>query len=575
MFPIDLTWLKHRVKNKGVVLPFHNYIGPGNPLYSGEPVNRADVVAQKHDWEYHTATSQQQVRDSDSRARENFKDNFILYGGVSDALGYLGLSAKSAAESVVGHVLYPGNLPERSDDVPLDNSEYTALIGKRKFTSIRLGGGLNEKDNLRKQYILENNTMSGSRTAEEPALGEPPTKMLKTDTGSARSMGTGRTGGDGPMHAAPTMTFQKGREVFKHKRIISTFVHNYQYLKHTVPSDGGTGFQWNLITPFAYVPADVLGFYLSDNEFGSIPPSGEATLFTCDIRPMGYRLPFQTQASGTTFANSITDAIGAYAYGLNNTFNGDNMKPTYNATNVTQIDSLIESKPMNDNFWPGTITAADVKDISAKIPSSMSGNIIPLSTYFVYVGDLVAGAAAEPLLSDYVHTFDLNNKGGVNIHYEYRPDICILRPVTTGPARYLLPKDTKAENYPKLLVGHKLPTEIHMTFTRNYTSIENDHKLATKLDSNLVTLGATADPNVDSNWKDWHIEQSGLVTRGVGQIASAYLPPTLHIGGLPLDAHIKPSDDKYIQPLIVMWEVLTECVVEWNLGFTHATNLHA
>lgn len=333
---------------------------------------------------------------------------------------------------------------------------------------------------------------------------------------------------------------------FRHKRILSTFVHNYQYIKHSIPSDGSTGSQWNLVTPFAYVPADIVGFYLSDKEFSSVPPSAEAVLFTCDVRPMGYRLPFQTQASGTTFANSITDAIGAYAYGLNNTFNGDNMQPSYNATDATKIDSLSEVKPMQISFWPDVLSDTDVKDISSKIPSSMAGNITPLATYFVYVGDLVAGAAAEPLLSDYIHTFDLNAKANVNIHYEYRPDVCILRPVTVGPGRYLLPANTEKANYPKILMGHKMPMEVHTIFGRSYSTVDDDKLLKTQLDSDLKTHGSTADPTIDANWKDWHIEQAGLVTRGLGELASAYLPPTLHIGGLPLDAHIKPSDDKYI-----------------------------
>lgn len=80
-------------------------------------------------------------------------------------------------------------------------------------------------------------------------------------------------------------------------------------------------------------------------------------------------------------------------------------------------------------------------------------------------------------------------------------------------------------------------------------------------------------PGIDNNVLDMHIEMAGLCSRGIGELSSAFLPPTLHIGGLPVDSHISPTGNT-IQPCIIMWEIVTEAHVSWNYSYTHATNKH-
>ena len=83
--------------------------------------------------------------------------------------------------------------------------------------------------------------------------------------------------------------------MYKHKRILTTFVHNFKFLKSSIPyKSDGTGDQYFLATPFAYVPADIIGFCFTNNELSQMPTTAECTNFKTMIRPIGYRLPFQT-----------------------------------------------------------------------------------------------------------------------------------------------------------------------------------------------------------------------------------------------------------------------------------------
>lgn len=84
------------------LFPFHNYLGPGNPLDNGEPVNSADRIAQKHDWEYYYAKNQSDIEASDRNAIAAFHQD----GSFSSKVGELGLSVKYLAENVFGNI-YP------------------------------------------------------------------------------------------------------------------------------------------------------------------------------------------------------------------------------------------------------------------------------------------------------------------------------------------------------------------------------------------------------------------------------------------------------------------------------------
>lgn len=91
---------------KGFLLPGHNYIGPGNPVNNGEPIDQDDLIAQVHDIDYSKAKVKSDIRKADRVAINNFLKDVKRTGNVHSALGAAGLSIKYILESLVG-VQYP------------------------------------------------------------------------------------------------------------------------------------------------------------------------------------------------------------------------------------------------------------------------------------------------------------------------------------------------------------------------------------------------------------------------------------------------------------------------------------
>lgn len=87
--------------------PGHNYLGPGNPLNNGTPVSNADRIAEKHDWQYHEATSQEEIFKSDQQAIGLFAADFLKSPNLASASGAVGLAIKHGTESLIGNVIYP------------------------------------------------------------------------------------------------------------------------------------------------------------------------------------------------------------------------------------------------------------------------------------------------------------------------------------------------------------------------------------------------------------------------------------------------------------------------------------
>lgn len=90
----------------GLLLPGHNWIGPGNPVDNAPAVDRDDEIAEQHDREYHAAHSKDDIRASDWKALKEFGSDFIHTGNWHSGLGALGIGAKYLGESLIG-VQYP------------------------------------------------------------------------------------------------------------------------------------------------------------------------------------------------------------------------------------------------------------------------------------------------------------------------------------------------------------------------------------------------------------------------------------------------------------------------------------
>lgn len=95
-------------KGNGLVLPFSNNIGPGNPIRP--PTNRADLIAQGHDLHYQQAKKNQDVLSADREAISQFAHEAVQgsdpISRIHATVGAIGLGAKHAVESLSGKVFY-------------------------------------------------------------------------------------------------------------------------------------------------------------------------------------------------------------------------------------------------------------------------------------------------------------------------------------------------------------------------------------------------------------------------------------------------------------------------------------
>ncbi|KAL5289595.1 hypothetical protein ACFFRR_009580 [Megaselia abdita] len=95
--------MSSRVKRVGgYTWPGKNYLGPGNPINSGEPVDDVDWDAYIYDLEYELADTKENIREADREAISNFIDDFKNNGQISEVSAIIGLSLKYGFESVFG-----------------------------------------------------------------------------------------------------------------------------------------------------------------------------------------------------------------------------------------------------------------------------------------------------------------------------------------------------------------------------------------------------------------------------------------------------------------------------------------
>lgn len=154
-----------------------------------------------------------------------------------------------------------------------------------------------------------------------------------------------------------------------------------------------------------------------------------------------------------------------------------------------------------------------------------------------------------------------------------RPEICILKQASSAMPYWSVKQDatTKAFTHPQIILGKKLAYTTFLNAKFDHTT--DDRKSTNIVFPDYKLFAPYVQPGTDSNIFDMHIEMAGIVTRGLGELSSSFLPPTLHIGGLPVDSHVSPAGNS-AQPCVIMWEVITEATVAWNYSYTHATGRH-
>lgn len=85
----------------------YKYLGPGNKLNKGTPINQADSIALEHDIAYDKAKSKSDIFKADAKAIQAFSSDFRKNPNLGNTLGLIGLSTKHLIERSLDTVIYP------------------------------------------------------------------------------------------------------------------------------------------------------------------------------------------------------------------------------------------------------------------------------------------------------------------------------------------------------------------------------------------------------------------------------------------------------------------------------------
>lgn len=111
--------VKSEEGDKGLVLPFYKYLGPGNSLDRGYPVNELDAAAKKHDEAYHNISNEYKrsknkikFEQDIAQADETFLEEVTgyapdsTYDTIAKWLAYGGIKTKTIVEKYTS-IIYP------------------------------------------------------------------------------------------------------------------------------------------------------------------------------------------------------------------------------------------------------------------------------------------------------------------------------------------------------------------------------------------------------------------------------------------------------------------------------------
>ncbi|KAL6958977.1 hypothetical protein U1Q18_051354 [Sarracenia purpurea var. burkii] len=115
--------------NRSLVIPGYRYLGPGNVLDSGQPVNDVDSAARDHDYAYDEACSEGDIRYADSKFISDISQSTDVIGKT---IGAIGINVKAAAEKALNVSLYPSST-QIQRNAARRRSVIGALSRKRKI----------------------------------------------------------------------------------------------------------------------------------------------------------------------------------------------------------------------------------------------------------------------------------------------------------------------------------------------------------------------------------------------------------------------------------------------------------
>lgn len=486
------------------VLPGHNYIGPGNELNAGEPIDSDDYIAQQHDSRYESARSVQEVREADSDAIHDFlldsADN------IHSAVGYFGLKAKSVIENLVGHQ-YP----------PLPKGPKGEMSGKERID----------------EYFPVASSSNKRQRGPDSQIDSP-----MSDEKITPQDGGGVPGGTGASQVATIIknprpqnycnTYKKTWQLytagFQFERLAnaSCINHDWWYASTSWYS-----------TPLAVLDPNFLPYFLNKYEFDQLALMSFAKSCRIKITPLGYRLPFATNEAASSYANAQTLVQLCHGIGLNKQVN-------------IQVAGYSVDKDLTTPTGTVDVTADKMLDMLYGSGASIGAVMgVPrfLNQYTTVISRV--GSGQNPNINQMINIENVNDvKGTPIIDYSYSFKNGMLKNCQSySPVRAQLNAD-KTKNFVPLtgFEQHDNYCEGYGTWTQYPT------------EDNIIDLGYTSP-----------VEKAYWFTRQKGQDLTSDFPPLVHFGCMPVQSNAALSPAATFADVVIQWKIECEMDVETSL----------
>nr|CAD7448507.1 unnamed protein product [Timema bartmani] len=301
-------FLAHKLSS-GATLAGHSYIGPGNPLDNGEPVDKDDQIAKEHDQAYETAKSSKNIFDTDQRAIDAFAEDYKQHDSESKSSQGSAQSSPGSVPRTSGRdITYPEEANPRQVGSPIQEPEEIYPEGYLPPTPGKNIPELNREESI-----------SSSGMASD---GDVHMDIAGT-SGSGKRANEGSPSGNAEkrVKAAPSTKNLPGSaksQSLEASKVISAPIAGSgdNIVAHTV---------YYLTTALAQILVHKPILYMNKSEFDLLPQGSEILEVKVSIVQRN-ALSFATNASTTNLATLDQNKIGVYAIGLNKTGYGMDRK---------------------------------------------------------------------------------------------------------------------------------------------------------------------------------------------------------------------------------------------------------
>lgn len=538
-----------------MLYPDHNYLGPGNPLDNGPPVDNADKIAQKHDYDYNNAQSLLDVHLSDAEAIGKFGLDFIKNPNLPSAAGAIGLAGKKWLEySTGGATTYP-------------------------FRFNPIVKGVNSVQKLFTGKDLDVMSEPKKRRLDEKNIADSTSNAVSDSVSSAMEVnpqpGTSLPGGTGADISATIIKNPHIKTVkFRFNKTFQCYTGGFQFTQVSpstflpandkLPWDEvfNSWSKWHL-TPLAALDPGAIWMYCTPSEFNNLPHFAYATSCGIKVTPLGYRLPFQTNESQAGYANSQTLVQCCSAVGLNTIFNiaiTNYEIPT--STDPTKIANSLAKEPPYEYLMYGS--------------GSHVGACVGVPKHFnMYTAIMLERGGTStsnpitesPNLIDHMCIQNVNDTKGIPvINYTHEFKNGLLKFPTSASQRNVLNRNstvaqsTLQEGFTNTLPNYFrsganqdsggngwLDTTYNVNFNPSYTD--------------YAVPGDSTD-----NFYNFTIEKSYWLQRQIGQQQTPDYSPYVHFGCMPVPSNFALATTETYAASVIQWEVQTCLEVEVNLN---------